>query len=60
MGDQFYWESEMRHGGDGAATRIRCLIYERTNPDPIASCVDVDIAEKVVSTLNKAHREGWL
>lgn len=58
--DQFYWESDMRAFGNGAVLRQRCLIYERGNPDPIATCVDVNIAEEIVATLNKAHKEGVL
>lgn len=52
MNERFYWESDMRDYGDGTMLRFRCLIYERGNPDPIATCSDVNIAEDIVSALN--------
>lgn len=52
MIEQFYWESDLRRDKSGTPTRKCCLIYERTNPDPIASCANVDVANEIVDALN--------
>lgn len=49
----FYWESVMRRicYGTDAQVRQKCIIYEAGNPDPIAECWDVEIANQIVGAL---------
>lgn len=52
---RFYWESEMRRicYGTDAQVRQKCIIYDRTNPDPVAECWDVRVAEMIVRLFNE-------
>ena len=56
---RFYWESEMRrlNYGTDAQVRQRCVIYETGNPDPIASCVCVELAERIVRLFNEDYEK---
>ena len=52
---RFYWESEMRRicYGTDAQVRQKCIIYEQGNPDPIAECWDVLVANQIVRLFNE-------
>ena len=50
-----YWESVMRRVNydSDAQVRQKCIIYEEGNPDPIAECWDVSVAELIVANMNQ-------
>lgn len=52
---KYYWESEMKRLSYGTDSQVRqkCVIYERGNPDRIAECWDVTVAEMVVDSMNQ-------
>lgn len=51
---KYYWESVMKRIAYGTDSQVRqkCVIHERGNPDPIAECWDVTVADLVVDCLN--------
>lgn len=56
---RFYWESVMTRISYDSDAQIRqkCVIHETGNPDPIAQCWDVTVAELIVDSMNKTWEE---